>query len=55
MVGSGTNTWNGYEQRKRKYWIKDPILGPCQRRDYFGKKVRYAPNMGLKYLQRRRQ
>ena len=49
MVGSGPYTWNGCEQRKRKSWLKDPILGPCQRRDCIGKKVRYAPDLVLKH------
>ena len=42
MVGFGPYTWNDCEQRKRKRCLKDPILGPCQRRDCLGKEVRYA-------------
>ena len=51
VVGSGPYTWNGCEQRKMKCWLKDPIIGSCQRRDYLGNEVRYAPNMVLKHLQ----
>ena len=29
VVGSRPYMWNGCEQRKRKSWLKDPILGPC--------------------------
>ena len=54
MVGSGPYTWNSYEQRKRKRWLKDPILGPCQRHECLEKEVGYAPNMVLMHSQKGR-
>ena len=54
MVTSGPYTWNDCEQRKRKCWIKDPILGSSQRRDCLEKEVRYAPDMVLKHSQKER-
>ena len=54
MVGSRLYTWNGCEQRKRKHWLYDPILGPCQRRDCLGKEVRYAHDMVLKHSEKGR-
>ena len=47
-------TWNGCEQRKRKCWLKDPILGLCQRRDCLKKEVRYVLDMVLKHSQKGR-
>ena len=52
VVGSGPYTWNDCEQRERKYWLKDPILSPCQRCDYLVKEVRYALDMVLKHSQK---
>ena len=49
VVRSRPYTWSGCEQRKRKHWLQHPILGPFQRRDCLGKKVRYAPDMVLKH------
>ena len=54
VVGSGPYTWSGCERGKRKRWLKDLILGQCQRHDYLGKEVRYAPDMVLKHLQKGR-
>ena len=51
VVGSEPYTWSGCEQGKRKRCLKDLFLGQCQRRDYLGKEVRYAPDMVLKHLQ----
>ena len=47
--------WNGREQRKRKRWLKDHILGPWQRRGCLGREVRYALVMILKHSQKGRQ
>ena len=54
VVGSRPYTRNNCEQRKRKSWLKDPSLGPWQRRDYIEKEVRYAPDMILKHSQKGR-
>ena len=54
VVGSRHYTWSGCEQRKRKRWLKDLILGLCQRRNCIGKEVRYAPDMVLKHSQKGR-
>ena len=52
MVESRPYMWNGCEQRRRKRWLKDLVLGLCKRRDYLGKEVRYAPDMILKHSQK---
>ena len=54
VVGSGHYTWSGCEQRKRKRWLKDLILGLCQRRNCIRKEVRYVPDMVLKHSQKER-
>ena len=55
VVGFGPYMWNGREQRKRKRWLKDHILGPWQRRGCLGREVRYALVMILKHSQKGRQ
>ena len=45
VVGYGPYTWNDCEQRKRKCWLKDPILGSCQRRDCLGKEDRKSTRL----------
>ena len=54
VVGSGPYTWKGCTQRKSKCWLKDPILGLCQRRDCLGKEVRFVLDMVLKHSQKGR-
>ena len=54
VVGFGSYMWSAYEQRKMKRWLKDPILGPCQRHDSLRKEVKYASNMILKHSQKGR-
>ena len=55
VVGFGPYMWNGREQRKKKRWLKDHILGPWQRRGCLGREVRYALVMILKHSQKGRQ
>ena len=52
LAGSESYTWSDCEQRKRKRWLQSSILNLCQRRDYLGKKVRYASDMVLKHSQK---
>ena len=52
VVGFRPYTWSGCEQRKRKHWLQNPIIGSYQRHDYLGKEVRYTPDMVLKHSQK---
>ena len=54
VVGSKPYSLNDNEQRKRKHWLKVPVLGLCQKHDYFGMEVRYTSNMVLKHSQKGR-
>ena len=54
VVRSKPYILNDYEQRKRKCWLKVPILGLRQKYDYFGMEVRYTSDMVLKHSQKGR-
>ena len=52
VVGSGSYTWSGYEQRKTKRWLQILSLVRAKGVTTLEKKVRYAPNMVFKHSQK---